>query len=189
MLLAKIKDNKIIEIVDTDKPDNFKDYTKIPETLPADTDLRLYKEDFTKKSLEELEIEGLYRIVWDRVKNEFKELSLDVEDENKDYITIPLKEYDKCKKWVDDGKLIQPFKNTYKLVELPSLNERWCEKDGEYKVCPILTKEHNKFKIEEINYQLEALYSKYITSKDLFPEETDSIAKEIKQLREELNNM
>ena len=59
MLLAKIENNIIVELIDTDSPELFPDYIEVPEHLPSNADLRFYHEDFTPKTTEELIAEGL----------------------------------------------------------------------------------------------------------------------------------
>lgn len=59
MLIAKIIDHKIVDLIDTDRPEEFPDYIEVPEHLPSHADLRFYHEDFTPKTTEELIAEGL----------------------------------------------------------------------------------------------------------------------------------
>jgi len=59
MLLAKVENNIIVELIDTDSPELFPDYIEVPEHLPSNADLRFYHADFTPKTTEELIAEGL----------------------------------------------------------------------------------------------------------------------------------
>lgn len=59
MLMAKIVGNRIVEYIDTDKPENFPDFIKVPEHIPSNADIRFYKENWELKTLEEQIMEGL----------------------------------------------------------------------------------------------------------------------------------
>src|SRR5690625_2098366 len=59
MLMAKIVDNKIVEFIDTDKPEDYPDFIEIPEHVPSNADVRFFHEDWTPKTEQELLDEGL----------------------------------------------------------------------------------------------------------------------------------
>src|SRR5690625_7705340 len=59
MLMAKIVDNKIVEFIDTDKPEDYPEFVEVPEHVPSNADGRFLHEDWTPKSEQELLDEGL----------------------------------------------------------------------------------------------------------------------------------
>jgi len=59
MLMAKIVDNKIVEFIDTDKPEDYPDFVEVPEHVPSNADVRFFHEDWTPKTEQELLDEGL----------------------------------------------------------------------------------------------------------------------------------
>lgn len=59
MLLAKIDGDKVVDIIDTDRPHDYPDYVSVPPHVPVGADIRFYHEDYTPKSKEELISEGL----------------------------------------------------------------------------------------------------------------------------------
>src|SRR5690625_448066 len=59
MLMAKIVDNKIVEFIDTDKPEDYPDFVEIPEHVPSNADVRFFHTDWTPKTETELLAEGL----------------------------------------------------------------------------------------------------------------------------------
>lgn len=59
MLLAKIENNQIINIIDTDRPHDFPDYVSVPPHVHVGADIRFYHGDYTPKSKEELIADGL----------------------------------------------------------------------------------------------------------------------------------
>jgi|SRR5690625_991142 len=59
MLMAKIVDNKIVEFIDTDKPEDYPEFVEVPEHVPSNADVRFFHEDWTPKSEQELLDEGL----------------------------------------------------------------------------------------------------------------------------------
>lgn len=62
MILAKVVDNVVVNIIDTDKPENFDSYIPVPQHIPVGADLRFYHEDYTSKTEEELLSEGLIEV-------------------------------------------------------------------------------------------------------------------------------
>lgn len=59
MLMAKIVDNQIVEFIDTDKPDDYPDFVEVPEHVPSNADVRIFHDDWTPKTKQELLDEGL----------------------------------------------------------------------------------------------------------------------------------
>lgn len=59
MLMAKIVDNRIVEFIDTDKPEDYPDFVEIPEHVPSNADVRFFHDDWTPKTEQELLNEGL----------------------------------------------------------------------------------------------------------------------------------
>ena len=57
--MAKIVDNKIVEFIDTDKPEDYPEFVEVPEHVPSNADVRFFHEDWTPKSEQELLDEGL----------------------------------------------------------------------------------------------------------------------------------
>ena len=45
MLIAKIENNLVVDLLDTDTPNNFKDYIEVPEWISVGSDIRYFDED------------------------------------------------------------------------------------------------------------------------------------------------
>jgi len=57
--MAKIVDNKIVEFIDTDKPEDYPEFVEVLEHVPSNADVRFFHEDWTPKTEQELLDEGL----------------------------------------------------------------------------------------------------------------------------------